>query len=98
VWFPPSAACPQCLSASIDFKVASGRAKLWSWIVMHRMYFKAFPPPYVVAYVQLEEGPMLYSTIVGSTADELQCNMPLKAEFDHSAAERSLLKFRVAKS
>jgi uncharacterized protein len=95
LWFPPSATCPQCLATSLDFKLVSGRARLWSWIVMHRMYFKAFPPPYIVAYVELEEGPLLYSTVVGATSEELRCNMPLVAEFDHTSPERSILKFRI---
>lgn len=97
VWFPPSPRCPRCLSAdAVGTLAASGRARLWSWIVMHRRYLPEFPPPYVVAFVELEEGPMLMSTIVGARPEELRCDLPLLAVFEPATAEMAVLKFRPA--
>jgi len=95
-WYPPAARCPACLSADVDVRAASGRATLWSWIVMHRRYFADFAPPYVVAFVRLEEGPMLMSTLAAGNDRALACDMPLVAVFERLSAEVSLLKFRAA--
>jgi uncharacterized OB-fold protein len=50
--------------------------------------------PYLVAFVQLEEGPFLYSTLVDPPA-ELRCDLALEAVFDRVSPERALAKFRV---
>ena len=65
---------------------------------MHRKYFKELAPPYIVALVELEEGPMLVSTIVDAGAGELKCDAPLEAVFEPAAPGMSILKFRVAAS
>jgi uncharacterized OB-fold protein len=37
--------------------------------------------PYVVAFVELEEGPRLMSTVVDVAREELRCDMPLEVAF-----------------
>lgn len=78
----------------------SGRAKLWSWIDMWQMYYRGFADerPYLVAYVELEEGPRLMSTIVAADRSTLTCDMPLEVVFDDVTPEITLPKFRVAVS
>lgn len=92
-WFPPTSHCPSCLGRRVAFRRASGRGSLWSWIVMHRAYFRDFPPPYVVAFVRLEEGPMVVSTILGADRDDLRCDLPVEAVFEKLSDEVSVLKF-----
>jgi uncharacterized OB-fold protein len=94
IWFPPSGRCPGCLSVDLDYRQVTGRGRLWSWIIMHRRYFEEFEPPYLVAFVELEEGPMLISTIVGAEPDQLRCDMMLEAVFEPATTEMSILKFR----
>jgi uncharacterized OB-fold protein len=96
VWYPPSSCCPVCLGTDVEFRAVSGRAKLWSWIVMHRQYLEDFPPPYVVAFVELEEGPMLMSALTNVAAEALRCDLPLQAVFDKLTDEIHLLKFEPA--
>jgi len=96
VWFPPSPACPKCLSKNVGFRETSGRAKLWSWIVIHRQYFKDFPPPYLVAFVELESGPMLMSTLVKVLPEQIRCDLPLKARFEKLSDEVHILQFEPA--
>ncbi len=94
--YPEAPACPQCLGETATWAAVSGRARLWSWIVMHQNYLAAYTDelPYLVAFVQLEEGPFLYSTIVDPPAD-LACDMPLEITFDRISDERAIAKFRV---
>ena len=100
VWFPPTPRCPRCLGRDdVTVREASGRARLWSWIVMHRRYLPEFPPPYIVpyivAFVELEEGPMLISALVDAPAERLRCDMPLQAVFEPATPEMAILKFRL---
>src|SRR5262245_16235319 len=72
-WFPPSTHCPNCLSRSYAWNPVSGRGKVWSWIVMHQRYFRGFEQdlPYVVAFIELEEGPMLMANLTGIAKEEI---------------------------
>ena len=58
-WFPPSQSCPHCLAADFAWMPVSGVGKIYSFVVFHRVYHPAFAQdvPYVVALVELAEGP-----------------------------------------
>jgi uncharacterized OB-fold protein len=87
--FPESPVCPKCLSTDFTWQPVSGRATLWSWIVMHQKYFDAFEDerPYPVAFVKLEEGPLMVSTILGGR-DGLTVDAPLALEFTQIGEQR----------
>lgn len=95
-WFPPAEACPACLSSRYDWRAVSGRGSLWSWIDMWQQYFRGFEDerPYLVALVELEEGPRLFSTLVECDRAELRCDLPLEVVFDAVTPEITLPKFR----
>jgi uncharacterized OB-fold protein len=77
----------------------SGRGNVWSWIVMHQQYFKAFKDeiPYNVAFIQLEEGPLMMSTVVGVPTGALRCDMPVEVFFEDATEDISIPKFRPVK-
>lgn len=83
-WFPPTLACPSCGSDEREWMETSGRGKVFSFIVMHRVYHPAFADkvPYVVAVVQLDEGPRLLTNIVGIPPDQVRCEMPVGVVFE----------------
>ena len=64
------------------------------------MYHVAFDPgfendlPYVVADVELEEGPRLLTNIVGCWPDEVECEMLVEVTWEDITEEFSLPKFR----
>ena len=94
--FPPSERCAGCLSTETAWFAASGRGKVWSWIRMWQPYFPAFDGdrPYVVAYVELDEGPRLMTTIVDCDPGQISCDMPVEVVFDDVTDEVTLPKFR----
>ena len=49
--------------------------------------------PYVVAYVELAEGPRILTNIVNVTPNEVHINMPVTAVFDTDDDGRVLLRF-----
>jgi uncharacterized protein len=95
-YFPPSSRCPNCLSTNVSWVKVSGRGVVWSWIVMHQRYFREFEEdlPYNVAFIKLEEGPFLMSTVVGMPEDQIRCDLPVEATFEPATDEIAILKFR----
>lgn len=57
----------------------SGRAKLRSYVVVHRGP-KDFPVPYIQAYVELEEGPIIYTLV--SDCDPHNCLLRLGQDME----------------
>ncbi|HVW18847.1 MAG TPA: OB-fold domain-containing protein [Solirubrobacteraceae bacterium] len=92
--FPDAPVCPRCLSRAFSWQAVSGRGTVWSWIRMHQNYLPAFADqlPYVVLFVDLEEGPRLISGFVGDP-DELAIDLPVQAVFE-TVGERVIPKFR----
>jgi uncharacterized protein len=66
---------------------------------MWQRYYPAFEAeiPYIVAYVQLEEGPKLMTGLVEVAEDEIECDMAVEVVFDDITDEFALPKFRPSK-
>jgi uncharacterized OB-fold protein len=56
--------------------------RVYSFVVYRRTYHPAVPAPYVVALVELEEGPRLISNIVGCAPEEVEIDMAVCVRFD----------------
>jgi hypothetical protein len=96
--YPASPVCPNCLSAEQEWEVVSGRGTLISWIEFHRAYWDGFAEdlPYCVCLVQLDEGPMLYSNLVGVTERTELVGKPVKAVFEQVTDTITLPKFTLS--
>ena len=64
VYFPPRPFCPSCASRKVSIFKASGKGKLYSYVINHRPAAPGFTPPYAIAIVELDEGPRLMSNIL----------------------------------
>jgi uncharacterized OB-fold protein len=97
-WFPPSLLCPNCNSAHTGWTEGSGRGKIFSYVVFHRVYHRGFATevPYVVALIELDEGPRLLSNIVGKPPEQIACEMPVQVIFEDVAEDVTIPKFVVA--
>ena len=94
-WFPPSQRCPNCLSPDFAWAESSGRGKVYSFVVFHRVFHPAFETevPYVVALIELEEGPRLLSNIIGIPPEDVRCEMKVKVTFVDVTADATVPKF-----
>jgi hypothetical protein len=63
--YPPGPVCPDCLSMEYEWRPLAGRGTILSWVVFHRQYLDDYKPPYNAVAVQLEEGPILMSNLIG---------------------------------
>ncbi len=93
-WWPPGPVCPYCLSDKVEWWPASGRGRVVSWVVFRKQYFEAFPPPYNVVWVELDEGPRLTSNLVDCELDRIVAGMLVEAVFEKVSEEVTLVKFR----
>ena len=93
----PRAQCAKCLSPAIEHFIASGRGTVHTWTVTHQNVLPAFAPacPYVLAYVDLEEGPRLLTNIVGCPPEQVRIGMPVQVDFVKTG-EFAVPRFRPA--
>jgi len=97
--YPISAVCPRCLSTEFNWADMSGRGTVFSYIVFHQAYHPGFKGelPYNVALVQLEEGPRMFSNIVGTPNSEVRVGDAVQAVFDPVTPEVTIPRFRLAR-
>ncbi len=97
VYFPARPFCPACSSKSVNWFKASGRARLFSYVISHRAP-PGFEAPYAIAVVELEEGPRMMTNIVDcdQTPEALELDMPLEVAFEKATDEITMPLFRPA--
>lgn len=98
--FPPTNYCGQCLSDDFQWMRAQGGGKVWSWVRFHRSYYKdmADRVPYIVALIQLDEGPMMASTVTNEDGGDLVCGARVELEFGSARDGKAAPMFRLAQS
>ena len=98
VRYPINPICPRCLSPAAEWVRLSGRGTVFSYIVFHQVYNPAYKDdvPYNVAMIQLEEGPRMFSNVVGVPNDQVKVGDAVEVVFDPVTPEVSLPKFRLA--
>ena len=94
-FYPPQHRCPSCLGDRIEWRQVSGRARVFSWIVMHQVYDPAFKDraPYIVASVELEEGPRLITNLVNCPRDGVRIDLPVRAVYEDIDDDLALVYF-----
>lgn len=95
-FFPPGPVCPKCRGATLEWRDLSGRGAVVSWVVFHQLYFKGFADelPYNVTLVRLDEGPLLYTNVVGIPNDALATGLRVEVVFEKATEEISIPRFR----
>ena len=93
--WPVKPRCVECFSAEVEWTPASGRAELYSFVVVHQRY-AGFEEPYVIATVETLEGVRFNASIVGVDRDELEIGMQLEVVFEPVSDNVVVPKFRPA--
>ena len=92
----PRARCPHCFSDRLVWRPCSGKGKLYSFTVVRRASARVFgDAPYVLAIVELAEGPRL-TTNIEAPPERLKVDMPVTVFFDDVTPECTLVKFKPA--
>jgi len=71
--FMPRHLCPHCWSDQLEWMESHGRGSILSFSVVHRAPTPAFAAttPYVIALIDLDEGPRMFANIVGDNSHDV---------------------------
>jgi uncharacterized protein len=92
----PRPRCPTCMSDNLTWERVSGRGKLYSYTIVRRASTRSFADgPYVLAIVELDEGPRMTTNLI-APQEQLKIGMPVAVYFDDVTPESTLVKFKPA--
>ena len=96
---PGGPCCRECLSQELSWDRVSGRGIVHSFTVVHRALHPAFAAqvPYVLADIQLDEGPVLTSNVTDVAPHEVSIGMPVEVWFDEVDRDAFGTAFRLPK-
>ena len=96
--------CTTCLSPDLGFVKASGRGSVFSFTIVRHPFHPSFADklPYVVADIELEEGPIITNTVTDVNPEQVTIGMPVEVWFDEPFEDAfherlALPKFRPAR-
>jgi uncharacterized OB-fold protein len=94
----PRVLCASCWSDQVRWEAAVGRGTLYTYSTV---FMNDLPPfsarlPYVVAAVDLEEGPRIMTRIVGAAPEELRIGMAVLVDFEIISDDVTVPVFRPA--
>ena len=83
--------CPLCFSSNTEWRNGSGKGSIYTYSPMRRA-----DPPFVLAYVTLEEGPTMLTNIVDCDPDQLAIGQAVELLFRPSTGEYPIPLFKPA--
>lgn len=94
IWYPRQF-CPDCGHNCVDWFEASGHGSIYSFTNVRRgegAYRET--PNYVLAFVELQEGPRVLTNIIDCDPAQLYIGQSVSAVFCDAGDEAALLRFR----
>lgn len=81
---PPAPVCFRCRSTSVTPTPLSGLATVAAYTINRHPWVPRFPPPYIVAIVELVEEPdvRLTTNVVGCPVDDVHIGQRVAVEFE----------------
>ena len=95
-FFTPQWCCPQCQSESWEYVTSNGIGTIYSYTVVHRPPLPAFKAPYIVAVIELAEGPLMLTNVIDCDPAALKVGDKVKVAFEKATDEVTLYRFRLA--
>ena len=98
IWHPPLPACPHCHGTDIGWHEVSGAGTVYTYTVVRHATHAALADrvPYVIAIVELAEGPRLVTGIEGCAPEDVRVGMTVRACFREVADGVALPYFEPA--
>lgn len=96
IWWPRSV-CPSCTSFDLAWFDATGEGTVYSYTVVHQSPGRAWGEavPYVLAYVELDEGPRLMTNIVDVDPAQVAIDTRVRVVWDDTGEGNALPRFTV---
>ena len=91
--------CTRCLSQDLGSLKSSGRGSVFSFTVVRQAIHPTFSAqvPYVIADIELEEGPILTSNVTDCAVEDVYIGMPVEVWFDNEVEDAFHTKLRLPK-
>ena len=99
VQFYPRLLCSRCGERDLSWISASGSGRVRSFTIVRRAVSAAYEPdvPYVVALIELAEGPTMMSNVVGCDPETVEIGMPVRVTFERWTDEITMPLFEPAR-
>lgn len=91
----PQILCTHCLAEGFAWQEVSGKGTLYSFTHVYRAPTAGFEIPFLLAVVELAEGPLMLTRLVDSPADRLAIGAPVEVAFTRATDEINLYTFRL---
>ena len=97
-YYWPASVCMQCGKQDLPWVEARGKAKVYTFTVIHRPWLQSWAAetPYNVTVVELDEGPLMFTNVVDCANDEIVVGMPVEVTFTDLDEGGTLPQFRPA--
>ena len=96
VYWYPRGICPRCHSLDTSWADASGRGTVYSFTVMRKPAGDyAGADPYVLAFVELAEGPRIMTNVVPAGDPRLAVGASVEVVFDDTEGGTALPRFEL---
>ena len=94
--YAPKRLCPSCLSEHSEWRTVSGQGEVYTFTIEHHAYHPSWAEdvPYVIAVIQLKEGPRMMSRIVGCEPEAVHIGLPVQVTFEKATDEITLPLFK----
>lgn len=102
-WYFPVSYCRnhenEPLLGNMQWAQAKGRGKVFAFNIHYRAFYPSFKDdiPYVYALIELDEGPLMPSNVIGCDPAEVKIGMPVEVTFVNLNEEFTLPKFKPIK-
>jgi uncharacterized protein len=97
--YHPRAQCTSCLSPRTEWVLCSGRGKVYTFTATYQNQGAGFREalPYIMAWVELDEGVKMLSNLVECRPEEAKIGMPVEVVYEDVTPQVTLAKFRPAR-
>jgi uncharacterized OB-fold protein len=94
----PRGVCASCWSEDLEWLPSAGRGRIYAFTVTHRTQARGFRDelPYVLAWVELDEGVQVLTNLVGCDPAKLTIGMDVRVTFEDVNADVSIPRFTPA--
>ena len=93
--FYPRILCNNCAQSELEWKDVSGKGTIASFTIVARPVSKAYESPYVIALVDLDEGPRMMSSIVDIGDKTVKIGAKVGVAFEQWSEKITMPVFRI---
>ena len=84
VFYYPRHWCPACFNQDLSWQQVSGKGKVYSFSVIHQSPLLSYQGdlPYVLAIIELDEGPRMMTNVLNCDVESVVVEMPVQVLFE----------------